>query len=63
MAWTAPIRITITAAAGKIVVTASDTQTAALTITSGYYDLELYSGTTTKRLLQGTITVDDNITT
>lgn len=56
-------RISLGGAAGTITLTVSATDTAALTAPqSGVYDLELVSGSTVTRLIQGTFTVTPEAT-
>lgn len=56
-------RITITPAAGKVTLTFSDTDTAALTWRYGRYDLELESPLgVVYRLLEGSVVVSKEIT-
>ncbi len=54
--------ITLGGAAGTISITASAATTAAIAATSGVYDLELVSGSTVTRLLQGNVTISKNVT-
>ena len=56
-------QLVIAAADGKVTLTLTATETAALTFTSGLYDLELVSsGGTVTRLVQGTVTLSKEIT-
>jgi hypothetical protein len=54
--------ITLDGTAGTILVTIASTATAALTNGSYSYDLELYSGSITTRLLQGSFNVTGEVT-
>jgi hypothetical protein len=54
--------ITLGGAAGTIVVTASAAVTGAVDAGSYAYDLELYSGAETTRLLQGSFTITGGVT-
>lgn len=54
--------IAITGATGTITVTATDEQTGALTPGYYVYDLELTSGANVSRLVQGQITVAEQVT-
>ena len=54
--------IVITGATGTITVTATDEQTEALTPGDYVYDLELTSGSNISRLVQGQITVAEQVT-
>ena len=54
--------ITLGGAAGTIIITISAADTAAIDWTEAVYDLELVSGAVVTRLLQGTITVDQEVT-
>ncbi len=54
--------IVITGATGKIDISASAAQTAVLDPTYYVYDLELTSGTNISRLIQGQITVAEQVT-
>jgi hypothetical protein len=54
--------IVITGATGTITVTATDEQTEALTPGYYVYDLELTSGSNISRLVQGQITVAEQVT-
>lgn len=55
--------ITLGGAAGTIRILATATATAALTISAGFYDLELIDGAgAVLRLLQGTVTVSKEVT-
>jgi hypothetical protein len=47
---------------GIITVSLTASETAAITITSGYWDLELTSGTTVTRLLEGTVEISQECT-
>jgi hypothetical protein len=51
-----------TPANGQIVVSLTATETAALTLESGVWDLELTYGATVTRLLQGTYTLSKEVT-
>lgn len=55
-------RITITPLTGIVTLNLTATETTALTFQSGVYDIELTSGATVIRLLQGTITVSPGVT-
>ena len=58
-----PTEITLGGVAGTIVVLATATQTAALTIKSGVYDLELVNaGGEVTRLVEGAVTVTPEVT-
>lgn len=54
--------IVITGAQGKLTITATATQTTALTSDYYLYDLEIVSGSVVTRLLQGQITVNSEVT-
>jgi hypothetical protein len=54
--------ISINAPLGEISITATATQTTALTSDFYLYDLELVNGSTVTRLLQGQITVNSEVT-
>ena len=54
--------ITITGATGTVTVNATATQTGALTPGFYVYDLELTSGTNISRLVQGQLTVAEQVT-
>jgi hypothetical protein len=54
--------IVITAAQGKLTITATATQTGALSAESYLYDLELVNGPVVTRLLQGQMTVNSEVT-
>ena len=54
--------ITLGGTAGTILVTASAAVTGAVDAGSYAYDLELYSGSTTTRLLQGSFTITGGVT-
>lgn len=54
--------ISINGVAGEITITATATQTTALVSDFYVYDLELVSGSTVIRLLQGQITVNSEVT-
>lgn len=60
---TANSRITLGGAAGTVTLTISATDTAAITWTRGVYDLELVNGSTVYRILEGVITVNEEVTT
>ena len=47
---------------GKIIITATATQTGAITAGNYVYDLEVISGSTVYRVLQGRFTVDGQVT-
>lgn len=49
--------ITTDPAAGKIMLCLPAEQTAAITVLSGVYDIEIYSGATVHKLLRGIITI------
>jgi len=53
---------TINTGTGVITVTMAATDTAAITITSGFWDLELTQGSTVTRLLEGTVVVSQEVT-
>lgn len=53
--------ITLGGAAGTITLTISATNTAAITM-DGVYDLEMVSGSTVTRLLQGSVTLSKEVT-
>lgn len=54
--------IVIDAALGKLTITATATQTTALTSDYYLYDLEIVGGSVVTRLLQGQITVNSEVT-
>lgn len=56
-------QLVITAAQGKVTLTLTATETAALSFTTGVYDLELISGSgTVTRLVEGTVTLSKEVT-
>ena len=55
-------RITLGGAAGTIVLTITATDTAAISWATGVYDLEMITGSTVKRLLEGAVTVSEEVT-
>lgn len=56
-------RITLGGSAGTVTLTITAADTAALTWTRGVYDLELVNGSTVYRILEGVITVNEEVTT
>ena len=54
--------IALGGAAGTITVTMTATETAALAVQTGVYDLELITGSTVTRLLQGNLIVSREVT-
>ena len=54
--------IVITPAEGKLLLTATSTQTLALPAGFYLYDIEIYSGNFVQRVLQGTVTVNSEVT-
>ncbi len=54
--------ITLGGSAGTITLAISATATAAITQSSGVYDLELVSGSTVTRLLAGSVNIDKEVT-
>jgi hypothetical protein len=55
-------RITITSALGKVDLVFPNATTELYTFKTGLYDLELYTGSTVKRILEGTFTVKPEVT-
>lgn len=56
-------QLVITANQGKVTLTLTATETAALTFTTGVYDLELVSASgTVTRLVEGTVTLSKEVT-
>jgi hypothetical protein len=55
-------RIVITPLEGKLVFTVPSTVSDYYRFTTGYYDFEIYIGSVVNRILQGTITIDRNVT-
>lgn len=54
--------ITLGGAAGTITLSISATATAAITQSQGVYDLELVTGSTVTRLLEGAVTISKEVT-
>jgi hypothetical protein len=52
----------INSTTGVITVSLTATETSAITITSGFWDLELTEGTTVTRLLEGTVEISQEVT-
>lgn len=59
---TANGKIVLGGSAGTVQLLLSATETAALTFTTGVYDLELVSGSTVTRLIEGNVTVSKEVT-
>lgn len=55
-------RIVITAALGKLVLTIPASVTALITEETGVYDLEIYTGSTVTRLLEGDVVFSKEVT-
>jgi hypothetical protein len=54
--------VAVAESTGVITVSLTATETAAITITSGYWDLELTSGATVTLLLEGTVEISQEVT-